>query len=55
MKTQFSVSVRFLFHKYISSVIGFKLPLFAFQIEYVRQFLIFTVTIFKPLNMVTII
>ena len=38
MKAQFLVSVRFLFQKLISGVIIKKLPLFDLQIQYVRHF-----------------
>ena len=55
MRAQFMVSVRFLFEKFISSVFGKKWPLFDLQIQYVRRFLIFTVTIIIPLNMLKII
>ena len=51
MKAQFLVSVRFFFLKLISSVIGKKLPILDLQIQYVRHFLIFTLTIITPLNM----
>ena len=52
-EAQFMVSGRFLFAKFISSVCGKKWPLFDLQIQYVRGFLIFSVTI--PLNMLKII
>ena len=55
MEAQFMVSERFLFEKFISSVFVKKWSLFDLQIQYVRRFWIFTVTIIIPLNMLKII